>query len=111
MSVFDPGLQPERSALAWQRTALAVAVGALVLARILAPSFGMFALGPALVGLAVAGYIATRAKRRYYHHHKILVAHGDRVRLADGALPAVLSLSVVLGGATALLIAVTTGFK
>ncbi len=47
----DPGSQNERTSLAWQRTALAVAVAALVVTRLAASR-----LGPAaFVVLAVAG--------------------------------------------------------
>jgi putative membrane protein len=54
-----PGAQPERTALAWRRTSLSVAVGSLVAGRVLEPWFG-----PAVWVLAVAGLVVAVALDR-----------------------------------------------
>ncbi|WP_166785491.1 DUF202 domain-containing protein [Cryobacterium cryoconiti] len=63
---FDPGLQPERTLLAWQRTVLALAVGAVVGMRLTAPAFGGAALVAGLIGLALslAAYVGVRFRYR-----------------------------------------------
>ncbi len=98
---FDKGLQPERSALAWQRTALSIAVGSLIFGRILSTSLGVWALLPMLVGLAMAGALGLKAHRRYAHHHRTLTSgHGF---LADGRLNAVLALFMLGAGVFSLI--------
>jgi uncharacterized membrane protein YidH (DUF202 family) len=52
---FDPGLQPERTELAWRRTNLAVTVGALVALRLPPPILlGSWSISVGLVGLVMA---------------------------------------------------------
>jgi len=54
----DPGLQPARTQLAWRRTALSIAVGSVVAARLLPQAMG--ALGwmvPGILGVIVAGWL------------------------------------------------------
>lgn len=63
-TLFDPGLQPERTDLAWRRTVLAVAVGALVSLRLLPPVLGAWSLAVGLVGLLLAGASWVLARRR-----------------------------------------------
>lgn len=60
----DPGLQPERTALAWSRTGLLFAANAVLFMR-----SGLQARGWVLVGLgvflaAVAGWLALRGESR-----------------------------------------------
>ncbi|MFI2489104.1 DUF202 domain-containing protein [Promicromonospora kroppenstedtii] len=61
-----PGLQPERTELAWRRTALAVAAVSLVGARLLPALFGHAVwLLPGLAGTGLAGYLWIAARRRH----------------------------------------------
>lgn len=64
---FDAGLQPERTLLSWRRTALAIAGGGAVGARVLADHMGPLAwwVGLAVVAVALSAYVlAHRAYRR-----------------------------------------------
>lgn len=64
--VQDPGLQPQRTALAWQRTGLAVLVNALVILRCDVPTSNavVTTLGVLLfvAGLGVAAFGVWRAR-------------------------------------------------
>lgn len=66
---FDPGLQPERTLLAWQRTVLALAFACAVGVRFTAPHIGVAAViaGIAGLGLAIAAYIGVRYRYRRAH--------------------------------------------
>lgn len=102
---FDPGLQPERTALAWRRTALAVAVGALITVRILPELLGTWAIVPAGAGLILALLILVATHHRYRAHHNLLTsADTDHIPLPDGALPALVAVTVLGGGALCLTI-------
>lgn len=93
---FDPGLQPERNALAWQRTALSIAVGSLIFGRILSATLGMWAVLPMVAGLAMAAALGRRSQQRYAHHHRTLTSGNGTI--ADGRLNAALTLFVLGGG-------------
>lgn len=93
---FDPGLQPERVALSWQRTAMSIAVGSLVYARIIAPVIGAWALAPALAGLVLASMMGVKSSRRYQHHHRTLTSR--RGHIADGLFLAFVAASVFAAG-------------
>ncbi len=102
---FDKGLQPERSALAWQRTALSIAVGSLIFGRILSTSLGLWALLPMVAGLTMSGVLGLKAHRRYAHHHRTLTS-GEGL-LADGRLNAALVLFMFGAGVFSLIMVVT----
>jgi len=88
----DPGLQPERTALAWQRSGLALAGASVVVARLTITSAGIVAVLAALSGLAHAAGIFW-VQRRHYG-----IRSADRVapHWPTGLHAALLSAQVVL---------------
>ncbi len=62
--IFDPGLQPERTRLAWRRTLLALAVGSVLALRVLPERVGSWAYAMAIVGFLAAAYLAVATHRR-----------------------------------------------
>ena len=108
-SLFDPGLQPERTELAWRRTCLALGVGSLVAMRILPEAFGnaWWALGGVL-GILASGGLWIAARRRYRQGTHALEREGERARLPDARLTLALAGFVIVIGAVsvALILAV-----
>ena len=104
---FDAGLQPERTALAWRRTALAVAVASLAALRILPEVLGLWALIPAALGAGVSFVALLLTHRRYRRIHTMLTSsESDRVALSGGFLPALMAGATLGGGVMALVAAV-----
>lgn len=62
----DRGLQPERTSLAWRRTALSVAVGSLVGLRVLPPHLGVLGYVACALGLVWSIDLALTSVRRYH---------------------------------------------
>jgi hypothetical protein len=60
----DPGLQPERTVMAWQRTVLSFAAADLLVLRMLFPRFDACALAAAICSLTVLVVLSTSAARR-----------------------------------------------
>lgn len=106
---FDPGLQPERVALSWQRTAMSVAVGSFLYARIILPTVGLWALVPVVAGLVLATVMGYKASRRYQHHHRTLTS--QRGSLADGFLMFFIAASVAAAGVFAAALALVSRFS
>ena len=73
---FDPGLQPERTLLAWRRTCLSLAVASTAAVRFAAETIGGAAivLGLAGVGLSAWAYLASAT--RHGHTHRALTRTG-----------------------------------
>ena len=89
----DPGAQPERTALAWNRTTLSLVAAGLLCVR-LAPSPGAAALGAAVVCAAVSLHLRRALLRHPGHrlrgsHRKRgkpgREPHRDPGRVPDGA--------------------------
>ncbi|MCU1477026.1 MAG: hypothetical protein JWQ64_1719 [Subtercola sp.] len=99
---FDRGLQAERTALAWRRTGLSLALGSLAAARVLSDALGLFSYALGLVGLATAAYVITKADRRYRVAHASLTStaeHPAGPRLTTGgALLGAMTLFVLAAG-------------
>lgn len=79
-TVFDKGLQPERTLLAWRRTCLSFAIASLILTRYTADAFGAAGvlLGLAAAGLAVGAYVTSSVGYRRVHASLNRTGHTGR---------------------------------
>ena len=95
-ALFDAGLQPERTALAWRRTVLALALGAAVALRILQPVLGVWSIAVGVAGLVSAAVMWILAGRRAHQVTRALLhASGP---LPGGGLLFQVALTVTAGG-------------
>ena len=101
VELFDPGLQPERTELAWRRTSLAVTVGALVALRLLPPTLGSWSISVGLVGLVMAVLIWVLAHRRVHYTNQVL--RHERGQLPGAGLLLLLATVTSAGAAFGLL--------
>lgn len=97
------GAQPERTALAWQRTALATAAGAAIIARHTGDTLGPASLVILLATLGLAGAAFVLGRRRY------TLTPGETTRRRDGRAPVVLTLAVTTMALTELIALVLAG--
>jgi uncharacterized membrane protein YidH (DUF202 family) len=102
---FDPGLQPERTALAWRRTALSVAVGSLAAGRLLEPLLGDVGWVPAAAGVACGFGLLLAARRRAAVIDRALAATGDLSTGPGAGLLAAAAAVAVLVGVVGLVVA------
>ena len=106
---FDPGLQPERTLLAWRRTCLALAVGCAVMVRFAGEAIGVWAALLGVVGVAASGVAYVRAAGRYRRAHDGLARDG---RLpGDGSALALIAFALVVIGASAATFVVGVGVE
>ena len=97
------GAQPERTALSWQRTALATAAGAAIIARHSGETLGPAAIVVLLGTLALAATAFVLGRRRY------TTAPVEPSRRRDGRAPFALALSVLAMALTELIALVLAG--
>lgn len=97
--VADPGVQNERTRLAWQRTLLSGLVCSLLVARLLVAVWLELAVAIGVLACATSAAMSLVVTRRYHLNHHAL--HADR-SLADGKTPALAAILVVLAGLGAL---------
>lgn len=91
--LYDPGLQPERTLLAWRRTCLAFGVASLVGMRFTLDALGLVAVIGGIVGAGLAVLAYVLAATGYRRSHRAL--HGTGV-LDRSGLPLLLAACAVL---------------
>ena len=92
-AVRDPGLQAERTTLAWSRTALALAAVTLLVARTLTVRVGLWIAVVVVAGTLVAGGAMLVADRRY----RRWTAGGGRLYRAATPNAALAAVTALLG--------------
>ncbi|MEW1955464.1 DUF202 domain-containing protein [Terrabacter sp. NPDC080008] len=101
----DPGLQPERTALAWRRTALSVTVGSLVALRVLPPELGPIGYAVSVLGLLWGLDLALAARHRYRDAAR-MVAAGSGATTAGVAVARTAVVSGLVGVAALVVVVV-----
>lgn len=104
---FDPGLQPERTSLAWRRTVLSLVTGSLVIVRLLHERIGATTLPAAVILVVTAGCAVYLLHRRHTYVTYALTDDEHGSYQPDGRLQAaVAALTVVLGMVAAVYVVV-----
>lgn len=96
---WDPGLQPERTVLAWRRLALALVGVAAVLARVAWSRLGPWSVPAVVVAVVSAAAIWLSDHGRYVRSRRTLTASGRTAE--DGRLILLVTLDALLLGLTA----------
>jgi uncharacterized membrane protein YidH (DUF202 family) len=100
LAPWDPGLQNERTGLAWQRTMLAALTCSLLVARLLASTSLTLSLIIGLLALLCTAGLGYVAIRRFRLNN--MAIHREEA-LGDGKANALISMLVVLTAGGALL--------
>lgn len=104
----DPGLQQERTALAWNRTSLALVVGALVVARLSLKDLGPGVAVPATLACTMAIWVWLGAQRRsrmtreHPHDPRFSILRDGTLPAATASVVALLALGEMVAGIAAL---------
>jgi uncharacterized membrane protein YidH (DUF202 family) len=104
MELWDPGMQPERTALAWRRTAIAVATAALVELRLAVVHGAWVGVAGAFAALAIAAGTIRQSSAGYARATERLRSGGPIRPLAD---PRLLAAAVLALAASAIAAALT----
>jgi uncharacterized membrane protein YidH (DUF202 family) len=91
--LWDPGVQNERTALAWQRTLLSGLACALLVARLLATVWLPLAISVGVAALASSAVLSGVVISRYRANHRALVSEH---RLPDAKTPFLVAVLVSL---------------
>ncbi len=90
------GMAPERTALAWTRTGLALLGAGLLIGRLALGSLGLAVVVPVALALALSGWVLVTSLRRG-RWSRIVTNEGLPASvLHDGRLPAVVAVIVTL---------------
>lgn len=100
--VWDRGLQPERTRLSWQRTALSAAACSLIIARLVGQTNPFVGITVAVAAIACGVMIAFTARRRLWH--STVAVHGAG-HLPDARGFLWLTALIMIAGAGAVLLA------
>lgn len=98
-SVFDQGLQHERTALAWERTAIAMMVAGVLFARYASESLHLVFALAGLAQVVIGGFVLVWSARHYED------LHGP---LREGLSPVHPTAAVVVGVSTIVFSALAT---
>jgi uncharacterized protein DUF202 len=86
MTAGEQGAQNERTALAWQRTALSLLAGSAAVCRLTIDRLGPLALMCVVVAAPAAGWVFLESRGRYRHDAEIKARERPRGGRAPAAL-------------------------
>lgn len=107
---WDPGLQLERTLLAWRRTSLSLTMAFLIGLKLLPPLIGPLAFVGCGIGITAAAAMAVLAQREYRLVHAQLKGSSSHLAtLRSGFRSTVLSGIVLLTALLSLAFVLTSG--